>query len=235
MTIRRLFALGASAGLVACQKAVFCAPKAPKREGVDDQGRLRYQSEHEKIFGAGFHHDVFWKAKILQMYENCETFYEERQARKKMPTLNDFYHQITGFHRQRASEYWYEKEANDGFLLPPDQRGRQIYMLEKDYPDFENWVDSQALQAMSGYLTVENLLPKFQQEFGVIVSYHVLRKALVRLDFKYQKSMIGAIMSHKEKGILEHWNMHPDIGAWSMRFSCCGAYCYGLFCFKNFF
>ena len=40
--------------------------------------------------------------------------------------------------------------------------------------------------------------------------------------------MIGTIMSHKEKGILEHRNMHPDIGAWSMRFYCCGAYCYGL-------
>ena len=47
--------------------------------------------------------------------------------------------------------------------------------------------------------------------------------------------MIGTIMSHKEKGILEHWNMHPDVSAWSMRFYCCGAYCYGLFSFKNFF
>ena len=39
------------------------SPEAPAkqkvREGVDSDGKLRFQEEHNKIFGRGFHHDVF--------------------------------------------------------------------------------------------------------------------------------------------------------------------------------
>ena len=188
MRFRRLFGLGATAALSVTPASVsaWCSPKKV-RDGVDEHGRLKYESEHLKIFGPGHHLDVYMKAKILQMWENCETFYAEREQRKKMPTIHDFFHNITGFGHQRVSKYQTEIDENDGFLLPPYQRGRQIYMLENDYPDFENWVDAQALKAMSSYLTVDNLLPEFQKHFGVVVSYHCLRRALVRLDFKYQK------------------------------------------------
>ena len=124
MRLRRLFAVGASGALGAFPNATWCMP--PKREGVDDQGRLKYHEEHLKIFGQGFHHDVFWKAKILQMWGTCEKFYEDREKKKKMPTLHDFFHQITGFGHQRVSEYNKEKDENDGFLPLPDQRGRQL-------------------------------------------------------------------------------------------------------------
>ena len=75
MMFRRLFALGTTAALGHAPLLAWCAPKARRekvREGVDDQGRLRFQPEHHQIFGSGFHHDVFWKCKIVQMYKNCE-------------------------------------------------------------------------------------------------------------------------------------------------------------------
>ena len=77
MWLRR-FAVGASAALGAVPTTTFCAPK-PKREGVDDKGRLRYQPEHHRIFGQGFHHDVFWKCKILQMWNNTKQYYDDRE------------------------------------------------------------------------------------------------------------------------------------------------------------
>ena len=188
------------------------SPEAPSsrrvREGVDSEGKLRFQEEHHKIFGSGFHHDVFWKCKIVQMWHGCQKFYDDREKRKKMPLIHDFFHNITGFYHQRVSEYESEIIANDGFLLPPDQRGRQVYMLENDYPGFEAWVDAKALEAMSGYLTVENLLPKFQEEFGVVISYHVLRTALVRLDFKYQKRERAYVSNKWKPEVLELLSKH---------------------------
>jgi transposase len=211
MKLRRLFALGASAALGASHNATWCMPPKrppPKREGVDADGRLRYQPQHLRIFGPGFHHDVFWKAKILQMWENSQQFYDDREKKKKMPTVAEFFHKITGFGHQRVSAYKKELDTNDGFLLPPDQRGRQIFMLENEYSDFENWVDNQAVQAMSGYLTVDNLLPKFQEEFGVVISYNVLRAALLRLDFKYQKRERAYVSNKWKPDVLQMLRAH---------------------------
>ena len=201
MRLRRLFAVGCSGALSVSSNATWCMP--PKREGVDDQGRLRYDVDHNAIFGRGFHHSVYWKCKILQMWENSEKFYEDRAQRKKMPLVHDFFKQITGFGHQRVSAYQAELQANNGMLLPPDQRGRQLYLLEKEYPEFEAWVDQEAFRAMSSYLTVDNLLPRFQEEFGVVISYHVLRKALVRIDFKYQKRDRAYVSNKWKPEILE--------------------------------
>ena len=125
MRFRRLFGLGATAALSVTPASVtaWCSPKKV-RDGVDADGRLKYESEHLKIFGKGFHFSVFWKAKIVQMWENSETFYDEREQRKKMPTIHEFFHNITGFGHQRVGEYQKEIEENDGFLLPPNQRGK---------------------------------------------------------------------------------------------------------------
>lgn len=209
MRLRRLFAVGASAALGAFPNATWCMP--PKREGVDDQGRLKYHADHLQIFGQGFHHDVYWKAKILQMWGNTQQFYEDREKKKKMPAVHDFFHAITGFGHQRVSEYTKEMNENNGLLLPPDQRGRQLYMLENDYPDFEAWVDNQALQAMSSYLTVQNLLPKFTEEFGVVISYHLLRKALVRLDFKYEKRERAYVSNKWKPDVLQLLFAHVSL------------------------
>ena len=209
MRLRRIFALGASAGLgasVQLSNRTWCMP--PKREGLDNEGRLRYQEEHLQIFGPGFHHDVYWKCKIVQMWNNSQKFYEARAQRKKLPNISEFFHQITGFGHQRVSEYEKEIEENEGFLLPPDQRGRQVYMLENEYPRFEQWVDNQAMIAMSSYLTVDNLLPKFAQEFGVVVSYDVLRKALVRLDFKYRKRERAYVSNKWKPEVLDMLRIH---------------------------
>ena len=202
---RRVFAVGATAA-VGVVPSAWCAPK--KREGLDDQGRLRYDSQHLNIFGPGYHLDVYMKAKVVQMWENSQKFYEEREQRKKMPTIHNFFRNITGFGHQRVGEYKAEIEKNQGFLVPPDQRGRQIYMLESDYPGFERWVDGQALKAMSGYLTVDNLLPKFQEEFGVVISYHVLRKALLRLDFTYSKRERAYVSNKWKPDVLEMLKVH---------------------------
>ena len=110
---RALYFLPAAAGLA---PSAWCAPKQPKRTGVDENGRLKYETEHLKIFGPGFHHDVFWKAKIVQMWEASEEFYEEREKKKKFPSIHEFFHKITGFGHQRVGDYQAEIEENDGYV-----------------------------------------------------------------------------------------------------------------------
>ena len=153
---------------------------------------------------------------------------KELDQKKKRPSIHNFFAKITGFGHQRVFQYMAEIAANDGFLLPPVQRGPQVYMLENDYPEFENWVDAQALRAMNGYLTVDNLLPEFTKQFGAVVSYNVLRRALVRLDFNYQKRERGYVSNKWKPEILQMLATHvalvrgkvdfnPATGRWYFR------------------
>ena len=73
---------------------------------------------------------------------------------------------------------------------------------------FEKWVDNEAMKSLASYLTVVRLLEKFEKEFDKVVSYHCLRRALVRIGFKYQKRYRSFVSSKWRKEILEHFAMH---------------------------
>ena len=172
------------------------APRKQKvREGVDSDGRLRFQEEHHKIFGSGFHHDVFWKCKIVQMWHGCQKFYDDREKRKKMPLIHDFFHNITGFYQQRVSEYETEIIANDGFLLPPDQRGRQVYMLSRErLPGFRS------VGRREGSRSDEWLLDG--REFVAEISRRIWRRNFVPRT-SHCPSEVGLQVPKKGKGVRE--------------------------------